>query len=308
MSTSIGLDLDDYELRARAMQGMEAAYWPMPLAPILAPPGLSPLSSLGVAEKETPTPQHRPSLPEPTNIMHALIDMHNMTEELNAKGARNFKADVAISMANLKKLELEKQEELEKAAHATSSASTWSTLATVAQYIAGAGGIALGWAIGGLPGLCIGIAGGAALTPQIIRDTKIMNWFTQSAELQNTITQYIETTAIVVQLGLGLAGGVMAWKAGAFAATTALSTAKQTASAIETASGVLGGAATVGAQYHKKQLSDTYARMKEIDCGISTESQDITQKHGQVNRALDNSELEVQVIRDAIRKLAVSPE
>lgn len=313
---SVDLDLDEYELRARAMQGMEAAYWPMPLAPVLAPPGLSPHSSIGPVDKEVAIPQHRPSLSAPKNIMCSLLAMHNETERLTARNAAQFELDVNRSMADIERLSAEKDEAIKNEAEAIKSRATWSALSTIAEYITGVAAIILGtavYAVAAIPGALIIAAGAIGTANRVLHDTHILHaiveWATKSAELQKKITNFVETSAFFLQMGLGLAGGIGAWKVGAFAAMNAASgtdVVQKIASVITPASSVIGSGAKVGTKFYEKRISDALAQMKELDCDMTSDNQYMTKETGKISRTIEETESQVEVIRKAIKNLEVS--
>jgi hypothetical protein len=314
--SSVDLDLDDYELRARAMQGLDAAYWPMPLAPIPAPPGLSPHSSIKAVDAEITLPQHRPSLQAPKNIMCSLLAMHNETERLTARHATQFEADVKKTMAEIDDLSIKKDEAIQNEADLVKTRETWSALATIAEYITGIAAIILGtaiYAVAAVPGALIIAAGAIGTTNRVIHDTHVLKtfveWYTKSVDLQKKITNFVETSAFFLQLGLGLAGGIGAWKAGAFAAANAASAndiVQKFSSIVAPASGVVSAGATVGTKIYEKRISDANATIKELDCDISTGNHSITKESGKINRDIEDTESEVEVIRRAIKNLEVS--
>ena len=312
---SVELDLDDdYELRARSMQGVGPAHWQMPFIPIETPKGLSSLSSIGSAEYEPPVPQHRPSLPAPqTHIMYRLLPLHNETERLTRKSTDLFDRDITQSMAEIDKLSLEKEEALKNEAEATKARASWSTLAVVSTYITSISAMSLGYAVGGLPGLCIGAGGCVGVTHQVLRDTHLLQvtvaWYDKSEEQQKRITQNIEMGAFYLQMGHGLAGGVAAWQTGAFASIQAGSTldmVRKASSLISTTSGIATAGFSIGAQLYNKRILDMHARAKELDTYITSESHNITQETSRIRKTLEADDSEVEQLRKAIYNLEVS--
>ncbi len=314
--TSVDLNLDDDELRARAIQGMGPASWPLPLSPVLAPPGLSPNSSIGPVEREAATPQHRPALASPTHIMCKLLSMHNETERLTARNAEQFEADVTRGMADIDRLAAEKDEALRNEAEAIKSRATWSALSTIAEYITGIASIMLGaaiYSVAAIPGALIIAAGAVGTANRVIHDTHILHalveWYTKSVEVQKRITSFIETSAFFLQMGLGLAGGIGAWKVGAFTAMNAASgtdIVQKMVSVIAPASAVISSGTRIGVKFHEKRISDAMAQMKEIDCEMAFESQSMTKETAKINRGIEDTESQVEVLRKAIKTLEVS--
>ena len=309
---SVDLDLDEYELRARALQGMEAAYWPKPLTPIAAPPGLSPLSSIRPADKETPIPQLRPALSAPKNVMYDLIASHQETERLANKSAANFDADVTKNMADINRLSAEKEEALEREAEAAKARATWSTLSNVAQYITGAGAITLGFAIGGLPGLCMGLAGGIGITNRVVHDTQLLKagveWYTKSNELQRKITNHIEMGAFFLQMGLGLAGGVIAWHTGALAGAQVSGDIikDKLASILTGAGGVISAGSQVGSGYYQKKLAYLQAEMRDIDTRTTLDHQAMYHDSAQMTKMIELTQTQAEEMKKSIHALEVS--
>lgn len=308
---SVDLDLDEYELRARAMQGMEATHRSMSLIPIAAPGGLSSVSSIRPTEKETPIPQHRPSLAAP-NIMHALIATYNKTESLLNKRAQIFDVEVSKAMADIDKLSTEKQEALEKEVEAVKARETWSTLSNIAQYIMSIGTITLGFALGGIPGLCLGLAGGVGITNRVAHDTNLLQagveWYTKSNELQRKITQTIEMGAFFLQMGLGLAGGILAWQSGALSAAQVNGAVvqKKVESVLAGAGGVVSATSRVGMSYYDKKMAYLQAHMRDLDTQTVLDHQTLYHDSVQMSKMIELTQSEGDVMKRSIQAQEVS--
>ncbi len=308
---AVAFDLDEIRTRTKNIQGVGAPLPSQPLLPpVKTPSGLSSISSLDQSDQEVHVPQHRPILSAPQkNIMYSLIKAHNETERLANKSTDLFNVQVTQSLGEIDKLTTERQEAIRKEAEAAKSRDTWSTLSTVAQYVAGAGAVAFGVAIGGLPGFCIAGAGFAGTVNRLAQDTQFIAWYTKSEELQQIIKQKIEMSAFCLEMGLGLAGGLWAWQAGAFAAArgaSAVEMVRKASSIISGASVVAGAGSKIGQQFYNKRSSDLTARMKELESEITTAGQNLTQETTRMRKELEAGDSEVEQIRKAIQNLEVS--
>lgn len=303
---------DDDELRTRAMQGIGGVSF-TPLAGTIAPPGLSPISSISEAPEKEPVPQHRPTLAPPRHIMIDIIGSHMETERLAGKNVRMFDAEVAKNLTDIDKLSVEKQEAIESEAKAAKARTTWTALSLIAQYVSSVGLIILGTALGGVPAALLVGAGVIGIGNRILHDTNLLQvaveWYTKSEELQKKITHNIEMGAFFLQMGLGLAGGFAAWHAGAFAglqAANTLAVTQKTTSIISAASGLMNAGSQVGIAIYNKRIADLQARMKEINMGITTDHQTMYQDSNRVNRMIESYQMETEVMQKAIRNLEVS--
>lgn len=302
------------------MQAMQAAatggavFTPAPS--IMAPSGLSPISTIAPVEAKREIPQHRPILAPPKrNIMVDLLACHQKTEELNAKNAKVFEAETTTLSQELDQLSLEKQEALQKEVEAARSRSTWQTLAIVSQYIAGVGAITASVACGGWPSIVLGLSGGIGIGTRIIQDTNLANvferalaWAVKSEELQKKITNNIEVGAFLLQMGLGLAGGVGAWQAGVAAAQAAnvQNVIGKATSFVTTASTVMGSGTKVGMAVYDKRIAEFRARSKELNSDITVGSQEMTEQSKQMVQMVELSASEVDEIRKAIQNSQIS--
>jgi hypothetical protein len=306
--------LDDIELRTRAIQGLG----PISLTPINAiptPAGLSAISSIEEVENKS-SPQFRPDLPFPKrNIMLDVIGAHLETERLANKGAKLFNAEIDQNIADIERLNIEKQEALEKEAEAVKSRSTWSTLSTIAQYIGGTASIILGyatWGMSHLAGALLMASGGLALFNRLGQDTPLFStiaaWCTKSNEMQKKITANIEMGAFYLQMGFGLAGGIMAWQAGALAAAQAAGVeagVTKAVSIVTTASGIVSGGAKVGEAIYNKKAADLNAQIRLANGQITTDQQTMYQQSSQLNRLIESAQAQTEELRKAIQALQI---
>lgn len=307
--------LEDIELRARAVQGI-GPIDPFALKPAAPTPGgFSRVSSIDLAARKEDAPRFHPELSPPKgyDVRYDLISKHIESIRLCDKGAALFDAELKVSMDNVMRMQKEKQEALHKQAEAAQSRATWSAAVAIAQYIAGTSFATLGWAVGGLAGgLMIGSAG-FGLANRLAHDTPLMDtfvsWMKKTDEAQKQLTAKIDMFMLSLQAGLGVAGGVMAWHAGAFAAAQAAGGAAaitKTSAIVSTASGIMGAGSKAGVQYYTKQMADMQARMQEIQGQITTDQQTIYQDSTAMARILEDIQGETEAIRRALHDLQIS--
>lgn len=99
----------------------------------------------------------------------------------------------------------------------------WHTLETVIQYLSAASSIVLGGALvltdaDQGAGSCLIAAGGLGLFNQIMTDTKgwslLVDYFTESQEMQKTLEGRIQTTMFLLSTALALSGAALAFDSG----------------------------------------------------------------------------------------------
>lgn len=303
---AIGFDED---LVARSIQGLglpEAV--PTPLVPPLKNLGLSTHSSIDVV-----APKYAPTLHSPKqNIMLRVIEAHRETEDLTERKTKNFELDSVTALAEIDRLSLEREEAFRKELDAAKSRDSWSTLSVVAQYVTSVGSVALGVAVGGIPGILLGAGGLAGGAVRLLHDTHLMGptveWLTKSKELQTSIQQHIDTAANCLQMGLGIAGGITAWRAGAFAAIQAAHTLDyltNTSSILSTAGAVMNGGSRLGAAYYNKRIADVNATTRKIELGLFEQRQELTYRTKEIGEVLETDESLVEQIRKAIQRQEV---
>ncbi len=299
------VSFDDDLLRARHVQGWGpvAPLPPETLAP--KPMGLSPLSSLGSAE-----PQFSPILERPrANIMLDVLRAQNRAEELAKDKVEQFETSAKKSQAKIDELSSKNAEIFRKEVEAAKNRDTWSTFAVVAQYISSVSAITLGASIGGVPGFLIGAAGVVGGGVRLAHDTHllepIIEWVTESKELQASIQQNIDLYGFYLQMGLGLAGGVAAYQAGTFAAWQAMNATDymtRAASVLSTASTVAQAGGQIGAKYYEKHLADLGADTRENDYGLTAERQALTKETRAIEGVLSDEEEKLKLTRSWIQK------
>lgn len=306
--------LDDIELRARTVQGI-GPIDPFVLKPAAPTPGgLSPVSSIGLAAKKENAPRFHPELSPPKgyDVRFDLIAHHIESIRLADRGAALFDAELKVSMDDVMQMQKEKQAALHKQAEAAQSRATWSAAVTVAQYVTGTSLAMLGWTVGGLAGSLMIGAAGIGLANRLAHDTPLMDqfvsWMEKTDEAQKTLSTKIDLFMLSLQTGLGIAGGVMAWQAGAFAAAQAAGGAAaitKSSAIVSTAGSIMGAGSKVGVQYYSKQMADMQARMQEIQGHITTDQQTIYQDSAAMARILEDIQGQTEAIRRALHDLQI---
>lgn len=304
------IDFDEEELRARAVQAISTSEIPQTLGTQPTPNGVSSgISSIEEVDAANPVvPALRPVLEEPdVHYMYKVLHAQAQVEESTARSSQLFDAQMKRDLAEMDRLSLEKEEELKKQAEAAATRDTWETLSNIGQYIAGAGAIALGTALGGIPGFLLVAGGVAGVGSRVIKDTNLLqvavNWYTKSEELQKTITQRIEMGLFFLQMGLGLAGGYSAWTTGAFAATnlSALDVSQKFSGAISGASSAMTISGKVGSNFYDKQVNDHRALATELNGELTAQGHQISQDTGRITQRLQEDEQIAEDVRKAVR-------
>lgn len=301
----------DEKLRSRSVQGIYTPPLPLPLTPIEIPSGLSTVSSIEPAEPRE-IPRLKPQIPEPRNVMLDVLKLHLETERLAGKGAQIFDSEIKQSLAEIDRLSEEKLQALQTCAKETQNRATWSALSNVAQYVGSASMIALAASAGGVSAFCLGLAGVIGLSRRVAEDTNLLNtavaWWTKSEESQQRIKSHIEMGTFYVQMGLGLAGGFLAWHSGSLAAAEITNETIKSNSKfiIGTASGIAGAGARIGQEYHTKQIRDIQARMKEIEGQMTSDHNKVTQDSTQMSKMIEAAQAESDELRKAIQALQIS--
>lgn len=306
----IGYEEDD-RLKARSVQGIYTPPLSPPLARTEIPSGLSSVSSIEPAESRE-IPRLKPQIPEPRNVMLDVLQLHLETERLAGRGAKIFDTEIHQSLAQIDKLNEEKLEAIRNQAKAAQSRATWSALSTVAQYISSVSMLAAAISTGGAVAGFLGFAGAIGLAHRLAVDTNLLNtavaWWTQSEEAQLRIKSHIEMGSFYIQMGMGLAGGFLAWRSGALAAAeiTNESIRSNTQLVIGTATGIASAGANIGREYHTKQLKDIQARMKEIEGQLTSDQLKLTQDSTEMSKMIESAQAQSDELRKAIQALQIS--
>jgi hypothetical protein len=310
--SEISLDLDDELIRARFMQGVGNGAF-LPQISIPTPAGISPLSSICSSDADAPIPQHRPSLSPPEqNIMFKILKANTKTEELTAKKAQIFDLETSSSIADNNRIFDEKQKALQEEAEAAKARTTYSTLSNVAQYVTSVGFIAVGAAVGGIPGAVMVASGVIGVGTRIADDTKFLDaavkWYTKSEELQRSLTRDIEMAAFILQMGLGLASGFAAWQAGglAMAAVDGANILSTTRNVVTGAGTVMSITGQVGTRYYDKRMAYLQANMKEMDTKTVLNHQALYHDSAEMNKIIEAGQSQTEEARKMIKAQEIS--
>lgn len=203
MSSMVSLDWDDDgKLRLHGLQPLDPIH---PIQPSRAPSGISAASSIDKAEGEAP-PRHRPQLEPPKrHYMLDLLEVHQGIEGVVSKEIIVFKKQSQNDMAQIEKLEKQREEALRRNAEDSASQGRWSVLGHVAQYLASGASIAVGMSMGptGWGALLIG-SGVVGIGNRVVQDTvgwqTMASWFTKSVENQKRLANQIEMGIFAVDL------------------------------------------------------------------------------------------------------------
>lgn len=304
------LHLDDEELTSRAVQGI-GSFSDLAITIKAKPKGMSSASSIEGVDEAPTIPSHRPALERP-HYMYNVLRAHAKTEESTTRASKLFDEQIKKDMAEMERLSAEKEEALKHEAEAAASRDTWETLSNISQYIAGAGAIALGTALGGVPGYLLVAGGVAGIGSRVIHDTNLLQaavaWYTKSGELQKKLTNRIEMGLFFLQMGLGLAGGYSAWTAGAFAASNAsiLGVTDKLSGAISAASSAFSISSNIGKAIYDKRVLDYKAKTTELNAELSAQNQQIAQDTGQISRQLQEGEQLVEQLHKAVRNSQIT--
>jgi hypothetical protein len=266
--SAISLDWDEDALRIQGLYAPDAVTLQ---APNLAPSGLSAASSIARAENIPLPSRQRPQLEPPRHYMLDLLDMHRTVEDTVAKELTLFKEQSNLDLAEIDRLEKEKDEALRQHAEEAASRASWSVLANVAQYLAAGTSIAVGASLGSWGTLLVA-SGISGLGYRLVRDTvgwqSVAGWFSKSVENQKKLVQRIEMGFLAVELGTGLAGGVGSCLTGGFSTLAngpRLDVARKAVATMQTTSTYMTGVSRLSRNFIEKRVSDLQARMRELD-------------------------------------------
>ena len=311
---AISRDLEEDEFRVRALQAAAYSSASSDIKPYS--PLLDTSSSLSAIESVPVVPQFRPELPAPVksepqkHFMIGVLQTHHETERLVALNTKLFETEVKAEMAEIDRLTAEKQEALYRSAKESETRNTWGVLSTVAQYIGSASSVVLGIAcvasgVGTAPGALLIASGGLGLVNQAMHDTRgwetVASWFTQSEELQTKIAHRIEMGSFFLSLGLGLAGGVWAYQAGAFAAAADAGRKAfmgKVGQAVALGSGFMGAGSRLGGAVVEKRIAYLQAQIRELETQMTTGHQNVYQTSADAEKMIDT----VQMIGDEVAK------
>jgi hypothetical protein len=229
--------------------------------PLIAPPSISPVDRCYPADRSR-------------HYMLDLLDMHRGVERVVEREVSLFKIQSNIDLKELEKLEMEKQIVFRKYAKEAAASNNWSMFSNIAQYLTSGASIVLGASVfiakpraGGLL-IASGIAG---LTNRLMHETggwnAIASWCTKSIEYQKKIAHVCEMTFLGFEFGVGLAGGSMAYKAGAFSIAGANRTAlaNTAANSIKIAGQSIQAVSQLGKSFSDYRVGDLQGKIQMFD-------------------------------------------
>ncbi len=269
-------------------------------------------SSIDQAESGVRLPQHRPHLEPPRHYMIDLLEMHLGVEEVVAKEVTLFRCQSKIDLADIERLEKEKEELFRKHAFDAASRNNWGVLGTVAQYLAAGTSIAVGasllsnapWA-----GTLLMVSGVAGLGNRVMHETDgweaLASWFTKSVEYQKKVAQICAMSCLSIELGVGLAGGAMAYSVGAFsfAAANRKAIADTTAVSIKVASQGLGASSQLGKSFTEQRMSVLQGRMRIVDALAEQTRMEMSHHAGDTRNMIETAQAIGQEMHKAIAAL-----
>ena len=310
------VDIDEEELKTRAVQAISTGEVNPPPAPQPAPKGISSgASSIKKIDVDPVvlTHRHGPVLEKPQpHYMYNVLEVQHQMEKSTARSSEFFSEETKRELAEMHRLSKKKQQALKEQAKAAANRDTWERFSNIGQYIAGAGTIALGFALSGIPAYLL-IAGGAVgIGKRAIKDTNLLqsavSWHTKSEELQKRLTQQIEMSFFFLQMGFGLAGVYTAWTTGALAARNlcALDVVQKLPAAVSNASLAITASQKVALNIYNKQLKDHSALTTELNGLLTAGSHQISRDTGEMTRRLQEEELIVEGLVKAVKNSQIS--
>lgn len=285
-----------------------------PVAGLFPPSKTSaqPISAASTLTKtKTPLPSlfHRPELAHP-NYMREVLSVQPAVENTLRRQLDLFRGDSAQGTKSLEELQEAKETALRNYAEEIATKNSWSVLSKVSQYIASSSTIFMGVTIGGWAGVALIASGGLGLGNRAVHDTvgwqAVTGWFTKNQEIQKSLAQKIEMGSFYLSLGLGLAGGMWAYKTGALALRQGSSiyavAASKIGKVIGTATTISGTAANFGESYASKKVENLRADLKVIEADITKKNQNMSDLCREVSDVLDTTE----TVTDAMGKLVTA--
>lgn len=266
---------------------------------LLAPPLLSPSESeLVRVDPETEeegqalsSPPLHPSIFEvareeagplkiPPALKHYLLtvlELHNKLEEsvhrhLDLLGEQN-----RTHTAEMKQLSEQLAEAMKQFALEVESRNTWDSATNVFQYLLSGTALIIGMSLLNVPdarlaGQLLIASGAIQLANRVGNDlglwVAIGKWASKSCETQKTIAQAIDIGLSILSLGLGAAGGIIAYRTGAFdlAAQANKDTIAEKLQQIFTIGGTVGSVATrLGSAVFDRKSNYTSASIRELE-------------------------------------------
>lgn len=278
-----------------------------PLNPVKpAKDGHSAVSSIGRADGVARPSHLRPRLEPPKqHYMLDLLHLHQSVEGIVSKELIVFKEQSNLDIAQMDKLENEKNEALRKYAEESASRGSWNVLSNVAQYLAAGTSIAVGVTLGGW-GTLLALSGACGLSYRAIRDTagwqSVAGWFSKSVENQKKLVQRIEMGFLAVELGTGLAGGMGSFLTGAHSAlaVSRLDNTRKMVATVQATSSFMTSTSKLGRNFIEKRAADLQARMRRLDVDAERIRMEMSQQAMAARNMIDMAQSIGQEMHKAI--------
>jgi hypothetical protein len=265
------------------------------------------VSSIGRVEGEARPSHLRPRLEPPKqHYMIDLLHLHQSVEGTVSKELIVFKEQSNLDIAQMDKLENEKNEALRKYAEESASRGSWNVLSNVAQYLAAGSSIAVGITLGGW-GTLLALSGACGLGYRAIRDTagwqSVAGWFSKSVENQKKLVQRIEMGFLAVELGTGLAGGMGSFLTGAHSAlanAARLDNTRKMIATMQATSSLMTSTSKLGRGFIEKRTVDLQARMRRLDAEAERIRMEMSQQATAARNTIDMAQSICQEMHKAI--------
>jgi len=238
-----------------------------------------------------------------------LLEMHQGVEGVVSKEVTLFRCQSKIDLADIERLEKEKEEMFRKNAEEAASRNNWSVLGTVAQYLAAGASIAVGasvFSVAPWAGAMLMVSGVAGLSNRVMHDTggwqAFASWLTKSVEYQKKIAHFCEMSFLSIELGVGLVGGAKAYYAGAFSilAANRKAIADTAGASIKVASQGLGATSQLGRSYADKRMSDLLGRMRIVDALAERTRMEMSRHAGDTRNMIETAQAIGQDMHKAV--------
>ncbi|MBI5272844.1 MAG: hypothetical protein HY861_02540 [Chlamydiia bacterium] len=277
------------------------------------PQGISSASSVSKSQIAPESTRHRPELAPPAtqHYMVPLLEVHTQFEELLAHDLALFKTESSIELADIARLNKEKNEALRQYAEEVSKRHTWGVWGSVAEYLTTAASMVVGFSLFSMApwaGALLMASGVLGLSNRILQETggyqTIVSWFTQSAEWQKSIAQKIEMGALYLSMGLGLAGGGLAVYSMGFAAVGAelgrKHLAAKVAATIQLASSAVGATAHLNKVASEKRMGDLQSEAHILEAQTETIKLEISMQSQDARNMIEAAQALTQEMHEAI--------
>ncbi len=317
--TAVGLDWDEWnDRRVDAIATLDP-FCPIDFKPP-APQGLSGASSISSVERNSPLAPLKPKLAPPVAVcgksyLLDIIDLHNEAEEITTAIIDHTSEQIRSDMALLDKFSNERAAALEQHAREIAARETWGVWATIAQYITTAASVVLGIGLLSNPATATAggfliASGGLGLGNRVLNDLGVWNviptYFTESVETQQKVARWIDTGMYFLSVGLGLAGGIMAYQAGAFATASKDEIAQKVGQIMGIAGTVMGAATRFGGALADRRALRLQADLKLIDAKNFSLRQEVNDQTADIKKAIEMNTRIGEDVRNVIISSEVS--